>query len=297
MKDRQVWLVGNRGMLGTEVEKILQDDGIPYFGTDLEVDITDLASLKKFSERKSFSWIVNCAAYTAVDDAEANENLAYAINAVGPKNLAVVAESFGAPLIHISTDYVFNGVASSPYTVNAAPEPGCVYGETKLAGEQFVRKSASKHIIVRTAWLYGKNGKNFVSTMLRLMQDRDSLSIVNDQRGTPTYAVDLARAVAEFIKQDTKVFGLYHYTNAGQTTWYEFAVRIYEKARQMGLIHTECSVSPIPSSEYPTKARRPFYSVLDCTKIERALGLSRPDWEDGLDRYLNKYLEEIQEDN
>ena len=288
MKQDVVWLVGSRGMLGWEVEKALQKSKIPFFCTDLEVDITNLKSLQQFSRKQNFTWIVNCAAYTAVDDAEDDSELAYAVNATGAQNLAMVARNNEASIIHISTDYVFDGNADSPYDVNTKPNPRCVYGETKLAGEQLIESVTSKFYILRTAWLYGTNGKNFVSTMLQLMENRDSIQVVNDQHGTPTYAVDLASAIVEFVKKNLKKFGFYHYTNSGQTTWYNFAGEIYEKARGLGLLTRKCDISPIPSTEYPTKARRPPYSVLDCGKIERVLNIVRPDWRYGLDRYLRE---------
>ena len=284
-----VWLVGSRGMLGTEVGEALGARNIPFAATDLETDITDFEVVNRFVRSEDFAWIVNCAAYTAVDDAEDNRDLAFSINATGPKNLATAAKNSGATLVHISTDYVFSGESAVPYDSESVAGPRCVYGQSKLAGEEFVRAGTGRHFLIRTAWLYGKNGKNFVSTMLGLMNSRDSLQVVNDQQGTPTYAVDLAAVIADLVARSMSNYGIYHYTNAGQTTWYDFALEIYKTGRQFGLIGNECETEPVPSTAYLTKAKRPRYSVLDCSGIEVLMEMERPSWEDGLRRFLLDY--------
>ncbi|MBT3275392.1 MAG: dTDP-4-dehydrorhamnose reductase [Spirochaetales bacterium] len=282
-----VWLVGSGGMLGTEVASALENKELPFCATDLDVDITDRKAVADFTAEKAITWIVNCAAYTAVDDAEDNEDLAHRINAVGPGILAKTADRLDATMIHISTDYVFNGEASVPYEVDVMPDPRSVYGETKLAGEASVHAATKRYFIVRTAWLFGKNGKNFVSTMLNLMQNRNELKVVSDQRGTPTYVADLAHTLTEFIRRESDNYGMYHYTNEGSTNWYEFACEIYATGTKMGIITNLCDILPVPSSQYPTKASRPAYSVLSRKKIESELDMSIPEWKHALDRFLS----------
>ena len=287
-----VWLVGNKGMLGTEVATLLDRAGIAYTGTDLEVDITSLEAVERFVREQKPDWIVNCAAYTAVDQAEDEEERAYAINAVGPDNLGRAAAAAGAgrdvSVIHVSTDYVFSGDATRPIPEDTPPAPVGAYGRTKAAGEAKLAEAHPNHLIVRTAWLYGPAGKNFVATMLRLMRERDELSVVADQRGTPTYAVDLAGALVELIREDARGRGVYHFTNAGETTWHEFAVAIRDEALERGMLERSVAVHPITSAEYPTKAVRPAYSVLSTERIRRELGITIPEWRDGLRRYLDR---------
>ena len=292
MADKMVWLVGCRGMLGTEVANVLRKKGILFYGTDLEVDITNRAVVADVTTGKNITWIINCAAYTAVDDAEDNRDVAYQINAEGPRNLARAADRLGAVFIHISTDYVFNGNATEPYEADSVPDPRSVYGETKLAGELFARDATRRFIIVRTAWLFGKNGRNFVSTMINLMNSRSKLKAVSDQKGTPTYAVDLAYALAEFVRQKTENYGIYHYTNNGSTNWYEFARAIYAQGKELGIVDNQCSILPISTGEYPTKACRPAFSVLNRSKIESELNITIPEWSDALERFLrNDFLD------
>lgn len=275
-------------MLGTEVSKVLQKNKIKYYATDLDVDITDHSAIDQFTSARQIKWVLNCAAYTAVDDAEDNRELAYKINALGPENLAAAAQKKEAVIIHISTDYVFSGNANSPYEVDAVPDPTCVYGETKLAGEQSVRGATNKYFIVRTAWLYGRHGSNFVTTIENLLQNKKELRVVNDQRGAPTYAADLAGALAAFIKNESDNYGVFHYTNRGSITWYDFANEIYEIGRQCNRIYNRCSLVPISSTDFPTKARRPAYSVLSLGKIEKELNILIPDWKDALRRFFTE---------
>jgi dTDP-4-dehydrorhamnose reductase len=286
MGREMVWLAGCGGMLGTEVASALRKRDIPFYGTDLEVDITKIDTVANFTASKTITWIINCAAYTAVDDAEDNRDLAYRLNAVGPGNLAATAERIGATLIHVSTDYVFSGNAVVPYEVDDQPDPQGVYGATKLAGESIVQAETRRFFIVRSAWLFGKNGKNFVSTMINLMQSRNELIVVNDQQGSPTYAADLAHALTEFVVRRSENYGIYHYTNSGSASWHEFACAIYSRSKELGIVENQCSILPISSVKYPTKARRPSYSVLSSIKIENELQLSIPEWSDALARYL-----------
>jgi dTDP-4-dehydrorhamnose reductase len=231
-----IWLVGNKGMLGTEVEARLRDLRLKYVATDLDLDITSRQPVKAFAARLRPEWIVVCAAYTAVDQAEDEEDLARRINVDGPENIGLAARSIGARVIHVSTDYVFDGTSDRPYEVDDSTCPIGVYGRTKAAGEVKLAAVCDNHFIVRTAWLYGANGKNFVETMLTLMAERDEIRVVGDQWGTPTYAVDLADALVEFVRQDCSEYGTYHYTNSGKTTWHGFAIEIQRQATDRGLL-------------------------------------------------------------
>ena len=287
-----IWLIGNGGMLGKELAAMLASCGMQFIGTDREVDITDPESIDSFVKEKTKSctidWIVNCAAYTAVDKAEDDVALCARINAEGPSNVARVASKIGARMIHISTDYVFDGTGKKPYTEEDGTNPIGVYGRTKRDGELASLAACHELYIVRTSWLYGIHGNNFVKTMLRLMNERDSVSVVNDQRGSPTWAHDLCEAIAALISNGPNEipFGVYHFSNRGNITWYDFAQEIYRTGRAKGLITRECAVSPCTSDQYPSRVTRPAYSVLDKSKIESALGISIPQWDVSLTRYL-----------
>lgn len=272
-------VTGAGGQLGNELKLLLEDNA--YFTDYQELDITDLAKVRAFVEEHKISVIINCAAYTAVDKAETDEEKALSINAVGPANLA----STGLPLIHVSTDYVFDGNAFRPYVETDSPNPQSAYGRTKLAGEKMVMEKATTAVIIRTAWLYSSFGNNFVKTMLRLGQERENLNVVFDQVGTPTYAKDLAEAIVNILPQlkvGTKE--IYHFSNEGVCSWYDFATRIMIKA---GL---GCQIHPIVSAEYPTPAARPAYSVLNKQKIKTDFGLKIKHWEASLTDCLQKIL-------
>ena len=294
-----IWLIGNKGMLGTELSMLLEKSGLPFVGTDSEVDITDTAALKKFAENRSIGWIINCAAYTAVDKAEDDVDNCRRLNALGAGNIAACAKSIDARLIHISTDYVFDGkgIAAAgtdprPYREDDATNPIGVYGLTKRDGELTVLENNPRSYIIRTAWLYGKHGNNFVATMLRLMKERDEVKVVNDQRGSPTWTFNLASTVLAFIKavdSDKNIpFGIYHFTDEGNITWFDFAKEIYRQGREQGRITKDCAVKPCTSAEYPAKVKRPAYSVLDKSKIKTALGIEIPAWEKSLKEFLKK---------
>ncbi|MDO4162128.1 MAG: dTDP-4-dehydrorhamnose reductase, partial [Pseudomonadota bacterium] len=242
-------ITGSQGQLGTELSKLLPQ----AIRTDVKtLDITDATAVKNFVTAHNVDTIINCAAYTAVDKAEDDLELAAKINIDGPRNLA---ES-GAKIIHISTDYVFDGTGYKPYEPEDKANPVSVYGKTKLAGEQAVFEKAREAVIIRTAWLYSPYGNNFVKTMRKLGIERESLNVVCDQIGTPTCAADLAAAIVKIIPQmNEQNKGVYHFTNEGVCSWYDFAHEI------MALSGISCRVNPIPSSAYPTKAKRPFYSV------------------------------------
>jgi dTDP-4-dehydrorhamnose reductase len=292
-----IWLIGCKGMLGTEIARQFEQNGIPFTGTDREVDITDPAALDQFarSQKEHITWIVNCSAYTAVDKAEDDRELATKLNEDGPRNIASVAKKTGARFIHISTDYVFDGTGKVPYTEDMPVAPLGVYGVTKAAGEKAVQEILKENFyIIRTAWLYGWDGKNFVYTMVKLMNSRDSFSVVNDQRGTPTFAGDLARAVRKFIELGDRgtpaPYGIYHCTDLGETNWYDFAGEIQQVGMQTGLVTRTCAVHPCTTAEYPTKAVRPAYSVLCKDKIQQALGITLPQWQESLRVFMESAL-------
>jgi dTDP-4-dehydrorhamnose reductase len=273
-------------MLGQEVAAALTSRAVPHVTTDLECDITQADSVRSFAAAHRPRVFINCAAYTAVDRAEDEEDKAFAINATGPKNLGLVASETGATLVHLSTDYVFGGMKTTPYVEDDPLAPQGAYARSKAAGEAAVHETCPRTFVIRTAWLYGTKGPNFVETMLRLFASREEVSVVDDQHGTPSYAPDLAAALATIAMATTEAFGTYHYTNSGETTWFGFARRIHDRARALGLLSRDCRLRPIATAEFPTRARRPAWSVLDKTKIVRTFGLSLRPWEEALDDYL-----------
>lgn len=277
-----IWLIGDRGMLGTELRQVLASRSMPYLGSDREVDIRELQALRAFAAGKGIRCIINCSAYTNVDKAEEEEELARGINALGAGNIALVARELGAVMIHVSTDYVFRGDADRPYEEADPLDPAGAYGRTKAEGERLVAAAAPRHYIVRTAWLYGRYGPNFVYTMLKHMKVKPALNVVNDQRGTPTWAYDLAHALADLASRKDGPYGTYHYTNEGQTTWHGFATEIERLGREAGILQKPCTVDAIKSDEYPSKVKRPAWSVLSKAKTRQALGLSTPDWQASL---------------
>ena len=287
----KIWLIGNKGMLGTELSLLLEKTSLPYLVSDLEIDITRPASLKSFAEEnKPIAWIINCAAYTAVDRAEDDAETCSRLNTLGASNIAACAKSIGARLIHISTDYVFDGKARFPYREDDETNPTGVYGLTKRDGELAVTENNPNSYIIRTAWLYGKHGNNFVHTMLRLMNERSEVKVVDDQRGSPTWTFDLASLIISFIREAARgkpaPSGIYHFTNEGEITWFDFAKEIYRQGREQGRIVNECTVKPCTSAEFPAKVKRPAYSVLDKTKIKTALGITIPLWNESLRKFL-----------
>ena len=293
-----IWVAGAKGMLGQAVASALRKAGVPIAESGHEVDITDMAAasafaLEAFAAAGAERWIVNCAAYTAVDKAEDEPDSAFAVNAKGAGNLAEVAVAAGAALVHISTDYVFDGKAASPYTEEMSVNPIGVYGRSKLEGERLVRaafaQSPLSFYIMRTSWLYGPGGKNFVCTMLNLMNSRGEVRVVADQRGTPTFTRDLAEAIVQVMRSKPES-GVYHYSDEGETTWFDFASEICRLGREAGRIERECRVLPCATAEYPTRAERPAYSVLSKAKIRQAIGAQPPRWEES----LKSFMEELQ---
>jgi len=291
-----IWLIGNKGMLGTELSLLMEKAGVKFTGTDREVDITDLSALEKKAEELQITSIVNCAAYTAVDKAEDDIEACRRLNVTGAANAALCARNAGANFVHISTDYVFDGKGIAeggslrPYREDDEANPTGAYGLSKRDGEIEAAQNCPASFIIRTAWLYGKHGGNFVNTMLRLMNEKDEVKVVDDQGGSPTWALDLASIILTLIRTvdsgKNVSFGIYHFTDEGNITWYNFAKEIYRQGREMGLIKKECDVKPCASTEYPAKVKRPAYSVLDKSKIKAALGIDIPSWEKSLKEYL-----------
>lgn len=279
-------VLGSNGQLGQALADNVPD-GAKYTGLDLpELDITNAGALLAICRRAKPDVIINAAAYTAVDQAESETELAIAVNVEGPRNVAEAARDVGARLIHISTDFVFDGEASVPYKADAPTNPLSVYGRTKRDGELAVLEAApDTTAVVRTAWLYSKTGSNFVKTMLRLMNERDELSVVADQRGTPTWANSLAAAVWAFARAP-ELCGIFHWTDGGETSWYEFALAIQDEALSLGLLDKSIPIHAITTAEYPTAAARPRYSMLDCSTTCEVLGLHPKPWRVNLRRML-----------
>ena len=275
---RSVLVTGANGQLGVALRNIQSGfDGFEFYFTDVDtLDICDKAQIDAFVRLHRIDTIVNCAAYTAVDKAEDESDLCMRINRDAVGNIGEVAASVGAKVIHVSTDYVFDGCAVSPYREDDATNPTSVYGASKLAGEQALLSVCPDSVIIRTAWLYSETGSNFVKTMLRLGKERDTLGVVADQIGTPTYAGDLANVIKAVLVSEKFIPGIYNYTNEGACTWYDFAVKIFV------ITGIKCNVKPLATTEYPTRAKRPAYSILDKSKIKDIYGVKIPDWEESL---------------
>ena len=279
-----ILITGCNGQLGNEMQLLeMENRQHTYFNTDVqELDITNREAIVKFVDEHEVDGIVNCAAYTAVDKAESNEQLCDLLNHVAPGYLAEAIERRGGWLIQVSTDYVFDGTNHKPYVETDPVCPNSVYGRTKLAGEQAAQKACSRTMIIRTAWLYSTFGSNFVKTMIRLGNEKPELGVIFDQIGTPTYARDLAVAIMTAINQGVKP-GVYHFSNEGVISWYDFTKAIHRIA---GI--TSCHVRPLHTSEYPTPAARPHYSVLDKTKMKQTYGIEIPYWEESLRECVEK---------
>ena len=281
-----ILITGCNGQLGNEMQ--LLEEANPqhtYFNTDVaELDITDPAAIEKFVNENQIDGIVNCAAYTAVDKAEDNQELCRLLNTVAPGYLAAAVEKRGGWLIQVSTDYVFDGTNHTPYTEDEPTCPNSVYGSTKLDGEKAAQQACSRTMIVRTAWLYSTFGNNFVKTMIRLGKEKPELGVIFDQIGTPTYARDLAVALFAAINQGV-VPGIYHFSNEGVISWYDFTKAIHRIA---GI--TSCHVRPLHTAEYPAPANRPHYSVLDKTKIKQTYNIEVPYWEESLKECILKLI-------
>lgn len=292
-KIQSICVTGGCGQLGRSI-KSLVDEGTCYefsFPTRQQLDLSDAKSIEAYFNEHTFDLMINCAAYTAVDKAESDKELADQVNHLAVKQLANVALVQKAKLIHISTDYVFSGKNFKPYEETDEVDPQSIYGLTKLKGEQALSRIMPVNaMIIRTSWVFSEFGNNFVKTMLRLSQQRDELNVIYDQVGSPTYAGDLAQAILLIIKNDTfsqtnVETDIYHYTNEGVCSWYDFAKNVFEISQK------RCVVSPIESREYPTPAKRPHYSLLNKSKIKQAYGINIPYWKDSLKHCFKKIQE------
>lgn len=284
----RVLLTGANGQLGWELQRSRPERvELHAYGADT-LDITNAHAVRSIITDIEPNWIINAAAYTAVDKAENDVATAYAVNADGPRQLAEAARAVGARMVHISTDFVFDGEQGRPYRPNDTPHPLGVYGASKLAGETAVRETLGEHsLIVRTAWLYSLHGHNFVKTMLRLMREREQLGVVADQIGSPTWASGLAGAIWKAIAYNLN--GIHHWTDAGVASWYDFACAILDEARALGMLERDTIICPIRTEDYPTPARRPSYSVLDKTSCWQALNIDTPThWRDQLRAMLTE---------
>jgi dTDP-4-dehydrorhamnose reductase len=290
-----ILVTGSNGQLGQELKALA--NAFPAFSflftTREELPIHEFDAVRSFFTAYQPAYCINCAAYTAVDKAETEKEQAFLVNATSVGVLAKACAESGARFIHISTDYVFDGQSPQPYTEDAPVNPVNMYGASKLQGEQLCMQHNAESIIIRTAWVYSEFGNNFVKTMLRLMKDRPQINVVNDQVGAPTYAADLAACIMKIVSSEWSVVrktsstgnwqaGIYHYSNRGRISWYDFAVAIKE------LSGSSCTVNPIPSSGYPTPAKRPSFSLLNTSKIEQVCGCAIPEWKEALQRCLHK---------
>lgn len=285
----KILVTGANGQLGRELRNVLESEipGQSIYTDVSELDLTDSKAVDLFFKQNEISHVVNCAAYTAVDRAEEEKLECASININAVKNLAIAADSVGAKIIHISTDYVFDGTAHRPYKESDKVNPISEYGTTKRKGETALLALAPESIIIRTSWLYSPYGNNFVKTMMRLGAEHSEIKVVCDQIGSPTYALDLARAIYRVLLSHQWVEGIFHYSNEGVCSWYDFAKAIHRVAGIKG-----CNVCPIPTEEYPTAASRPFFSVLDKSRIKATYGADVPYWEDSLIDCINRIKNE-----
>ena len=289
----KILITGCKGQLGTELQDIIRS-GKAEIGEvsdvikkseiiALDVDELDITNLEEVKKKIIFlrpDVVINCAAATNVDGCESNEDFAFKVNSIGPRNLAIACKEIGAKLVQVSTDYVFSGVGNKPLTEYDLTAPNSAYGKTKLLGENYVREFSSKYFIVRTAWLYGYVGHNFVYTMRKLGKDKDTINVVNDQRGNPTHANDLAYHILKLIQ--TEEYGVYHCTGKGECSWYDFAKMIIELSGE------KCEVKPCTSEEYKTPAKRPEYSSLDNMMLRNTVGDEMRDWKDAIKSFIYK---------
>lgn len=286
---KRILLTGADGQLGSELRQrvAMMTAAYTLHATDqAELDIADPARIEAAIQDFAPDVLINAAAYTAVDQAESQRELAFKVNAEGPANLAKAAQQAGIRMIHVSTDYVFNGQQCRPWKADDPVAPINVYGESKLAGEQAVQRYLPDAVIIRTAWVYSRYGQNFVKTMIRLMNERDSLGIITDQIGSPTHAGRLAEILLSAVDQP-EFTGICHWTDAGVASWYDFAQSIYTLGRERGLVKRDCQINPISTSDYPTPARRPAFSVMDCQRSRAQLGHARH-WREQLQMMLDE---------
>jgi dTDP-4-dehydrorhamnose reductase len=279
---KTILVTGANGQLGQCLQELSVSHSLMQFVflNSKELDVTSKESVNIVFNNNDFDFCINCAAYTAVDIAESEQAIAEKVNVLGVRYLAEACKTYGVKLIHISTDFVFDGNSNIPYIENQATAPVSVYGKTKLEGENAIQAVLEKFFVLRTSWLYSEYGNNFVKTMLRLSKERTELGVISDQIGSPTYAKDLARVILKIIETDTTKYGVYHYSNQGVASWYDFAKAIFE------ISNTDITVNAIPTSSYPTPAKRPNYSVLNTSKLKSNLKVQIPYWRDSLKEVL-----------
>lgn len=280
---RKIWICGATGMLGSHFKRVLTEREANFIANDYqEIDITDLDLVSEFVRKQKITHVINCAAYTQVDLAETEEKQAYLINAIGPHYLGIAGRRHGARVLHFSTDYVFDGKGRKPYAEEHYCAPLGAYGMSKLAGEIKLLDEYQRACVIRTSWLFGFPGKNFVETILHLMSEKEHLRIVADQIGRPTYCQDLVEAALELLDEE----GVFHFANSSETSWFKFATEIYHQAKALDFPLKLKTLEPIASHEYPTVAKRPTYSVLNTRKIEGFLGRIPRSWSEALSDYL-----------
>ena len=289
----KILLTGCDGQVGWEICRKAPKYNFSVIPTDIgNLDITDIVAVRALQEKERADIIINSAAYTAVDRAESDQDLAYNVNAIGAQNLAIVAAESDVPILHISTDYIFDGKSSTPYLDDSTPAPQSVYGKTKLAGEQLVAEANSKFVTLRTSWVFGIEGDNFVKTMLRIGNDNDEISVVADQFGSPTFAGHIARSLLllteQYKNEGTLAWGNYNFCDSGVTTWHGFASKIMEQGLAREQLESLPIVRPIRTQEYPTPAVRPNYSMMDCSKFAKCFPkIGIQSWEAGLNEMLD----------
>lgn len=290
-----IWLIGNKGMLGKQIEKELVENKFSFIISDKEVDIVNLENLKGFIKNKKINWIINCAAYTAVDKAEDDSDQAFMINSNGVENIAKIAYVLDAKMIHFSTDYVYSGNSNVPYKEDDKTNPQSIYGKSKLEGENHLINKMKKFFIFRISWLYGIYGPNFVRTMIRLFGEKDNVKVVCDQIGAPTYTGQLAKNIIHLIQNNSDKYGIYHYSDEGEISWYDLAIKIKEMLHKKNFVfkNSDLKIQSVSTNEYPTKAKRPGNSLLDKTKIRKILNFKIKNWEENLYQFFNEWEKNV----
>lgn len=288
-----ILITGAQGQVGKELTTITKSRGYNVIAAGRnELDISKAEDVNVFFKQYKPGIVINAAAYTAVDKAEEESEIAYLINRDGAKNIAIACASISIPLFHISTDYVFDGTKTEPYNEEDSVSPLGIYGDSKWQGEEAIRKNLRDAMIIRVAWVFGAQGNNFAKTMLRLANERDELNVVADQFGGPSPAKDIAETLINLVEQyqqdNNFRWGTYHYCGISKTTWHEFATEIFRQANKLGLINKKIKINPITTSEYPTPAKRPVNSMLDCSKIFTTFGITMPDWRNALTLVLKE---------
>lgn len=289
----KILITGAQGQVGKELTTLAKDEGYDVLAAGrTELDITQTENVEEYIHHSQPDIVINAAAYTAVDNAENEQDLANSINYYGAKNIAISCNKHNIPLFHISTDYVFDGTKTEPYNEDDQTSPLGVYGNSKWQGEEAIRQNLEQHLILRVAWVFGTHGNNFVKTMLRIGREQDELSVVYDQHGGPSPAKNIAQTLIDLVTQYKKnkvlQWGTYHYCGSPNTSWYDFAKEIFNQAFEMGLLNKNVKVHPITTAEYHTAATRPANSMFDCSKIEATFGIEMPDWKIALTQVLSE---------